>query len=175
MYSGELHVAFLLKYNRGLRGQGQRATDLDTEAILSALPDWVGVEERVIDKLSFQAIIARCTKLQWRTVFLLMIKELPVLTDEEYGSLVCFAQRYVLYGGFSGVMGNAKFYARRVKDTVGYYQRRMEETSAQRSSAGKNGGRPRKKQKQEKEKTGASQLWRPEDWHQQRHIIDGLQ
>lgn len=78
--------------------------------------------------------------------------EMSCLDDAEYGSLIRAGQRYAIAGEPSEVTGNARFFLKRMCNTVDHYVKKMEETSARRSAAGKKGGRPKKQIKQEKNK-----------------------
>ncbi len=75
------------------------------------------------------------------------VDEMDALSDEEYGSLIRAGQRYAMTGEVSDVVGNAKFYLRRMISVVDYYTAKLEDTNTKRIAFDQNADRGKGKGK----------------------------
>lgn len=75
------------------------------------------------------------------------LEEMADLTDEEWGRLTRALLRYSITGEESPLVGNERFFWRRVVNREQRYQERFQDVSAKRSEAGKKGAQQRWKGK----------------------------
>lgn len=69
------------------------------------------------------------------------LEEMEELTDEEYGRLIRWGQRYQSTGEVTELTGNERFFAKRMQMQIDRFVDHYTEVSRKRSEAGRMGGR----------------------------------